>query len=190
MLRRVGCSSRRRIDRDPRCCVDATEEDGFPRRTQTHESVPGGRVFKQFYMPDETTVTGVEDVSDDGESNKDSGYATPPKEKPIDVGLPESELVPLQREELGLAELVLPSKGFKERIPDREFSVAALQGYLMMHKGRPYDALECVDAWVQEEKAKKVNVVEDTVRCGSVVVYIICMFYFPRRSLERFIKIG
>jgi len=41
--------------------------------------------------------------------------------------------------------------------------MAALQGYLMMHKGRPYDAVDCAEAWVQEEKVKKVNVVKDNV---------------------------
>ena len=122
-------------------------------------------LFKRFYMPDETTVTRVDDVpDDDGESDKDSGYCTPPKEKLVDVELPESEkFLPSRGKELGLAEVVLLSERFKERIPDREFSVAALQGYLMMHKGRPCDAVECVDAWVREEKAKKVEVVKDTV---------------------------
>jgi len=122
-----------------------------------------GRLFKRFYMPDETTTTTrVEDVSDDGESDKDSGYATPPKEKLIDVELPEGEeFRPPRQKELGLAELALLSEKFKAFIPDRELSVAALQGFLMMHKGRPYDAIEYVDAWVQEEKAKKVEVEVD-----------------------------
>jgi chaperone BCS1 len=55
------------------------------------------------------------------------------------------------------------SEKFKERVPDRGFSMAAIQGYLMMHKGRPYDALGCAEVWVQEEKAKKGKVVKDTV---------------------------
>ena len=121
-----------------------------------------GGLFKRFYMPDETVT--VEDIPDDGESDKDSGYATPPKEKLVDVELPEGEeLLPSHQKELGLADLVLMSEKFKECIPDREFSVAALQGYLMMHKGRPHDAMEHVEAWVQEEKAKKLKVVKDTV---------------------------
>lgn len=57
---------------------------------------------------------------------------------------------------------MLASEKFKEHIPDGELSMAALQGYLMIHKGRPHDALECVEAWVtEEERAKKV--VKDTV---------------------------
>jgi len=121
-------------------------------------------LFKRFYMPDDATTTGVEDVPDDGESDKDSGYGTPPKEKLIDVELPEGEkLLPSHPKGLDLAELVLLSEKFKENIPDREFSMASLQGYLMMHKGRPYDAIECVEAWVQEEKVRKEQVVKDSV---------------------------
>jgi len=121
-------------------------------------------LFKRFYMPDDTTATKAEDISDDGEHDRDSGYSTPPKEKLVDVELPESEKIPhSQRKELDLAELVLLSEKFKEHIPDRELSMAALQGYLMMHKDRPYDAIEGVEAWVQEEKVKKGKVVKDNV---------------------------
>jgi chaperone BCS1 len=115
-------------------------------------------------MPEDSHSQAGGRFPDDGESDKDSGYSTPPKEKLVDVELPEDEkLLPSQQGELDLAELVLLSEKFKEHIPDREFSMAALQGYLMMHKGRPHDAVECVEAWVQEEKAKKVKVVKDTV---------------------------
>ena len=55
------------------------------------------------------------------------------------------------------------SEKFKERIPDREFSMDAIQGYLMMHKGWLYEALECAEAWAQEEKVKKGKVVKDIV---------------------------
>lgn len=121
-------------------------------------------LFKRFYMPDDTTATRVEDVPDDGESDRDSGYFTPPKEKLVDVELPEGEkLLPSHQRGLDLAELVLLSEKFKGYIPDRELSMASLQGYLMMHKGRPYDAIECVEAWVQEERAKKEQVVKDSV---------------------------
>ena len=129
-------------------------------------------LFKRFYMPDEeATATRVEDVSEDRESDKDSGYATPPKEKLVDVELPKGKkLLPSREKELGPVELVLLSEKFKRCIPDREFSVAALQGYLMMHKGRPYDATEFVDAWVQEEKAKRAEVVEETLSCANATV--------------------
>jgi chaperone BCS1 len=121
-----------------------------------------GELFGRFYAPDDTAAD-LEDP-DDRESDKDSGYCTPPKEKLVDVELPEEEkLLTPGRKESDLAQLVLGSEKFKELMPDREFSMAALQGYLMMHKGRPYDAIECAEAWVKEEGAKKGKVVEDTV---------------------------
>jgi chaperone BCS1 len=33
------------------------------------------QLFKRFYMPDDATPAKIEDVTDDGESDKDSGYA-------------------------------------------------------------------------------------------------------------------
>ena len=113
-------------------------------------------LFKRFYMPNDVVAARVEEVPDCGESDKDSGYSTPPDEKLVDVELPEGEkLLPSHQKGPDLAELVLLSEEFKERIPDREFSMASLQGYLMMYKGRPYDAVECVEAWVEEESAKR-----------------------------------
>ena len=121
-------------------------------------------LFRRFYMPEDSVDEEVEDASNDAESDKDSGYASPPKEKLVDVELPKGEnlLVPSQKE-LRLADLALLSEKFRGHVPDREFSMAALQGYLMTYKGRPHEAVECVEAWVQEEKAKKEVVVKDTV---------------------------
>lgn len=121
-------------------------------------------LFRRFYMPEDSVNEEVEDTSNDAESDKDSGYASPPKEKLVDVELPKGEnlLVPSQKE-LRLADLALLSEKFRGHVPDREFSMAALQGYLMTYKGRPHEAVECVEAWVQEEKEKKEVVVKDTV---------------------------
>ena len=121
-------------------------------------------LFKRFYMPDDVVNARVEEVPDCGESDKDSGYSTPPDEKLVDVELPEGEkLIPSHQKGLDLAESVLLSEKFKEHIPDREFSMASLQGYLMMHKCRPYDAIEGVKAWVEEERAKKRQAVKNSV---------------------------
>jgi chaperone BCS1 len=103
-------------------------------------------LFKRFYSPDNVTAKKVEDGSDRGESGEDSGYSTPSGE------LTDVELISLHRKELDLAELALLGEKFKISIPDREISMAALQGYLMMYKDRPYDAVESVEAWVQEKE--------------------------------------
>ena len=44
---------------------------------------------------------------------------------------------------------------FKESIPEREFSMDALQGYLMMHKNQPHRAVEGARKWVGEEMAER-----------------------------------
>lgn len=44
---------------------------------------------------------------------------------------------------------------FAGHIPDREFSMAAIQGLLMQYKTRPFDAVKDADAWVEAERKKK-----------------------------------
>ncbi|KAF7798694.1 hypothetical protein EIP86_009918 [Pleurotus ostreatoroseus] len=44
---------------------------------------------------------------------------------------------------------------FAEAIPEREFSMATLQGYLMSYKIRPADAADAVADWVESERAER-----------------------------------
>ncbi|KJA14674.1 hypothetical protein HYPSUDRAFT_208504 [Hypholoma sublateritium FD-334 SS-4] len=44
---------------------------------------------------------------------------------------------------------------FTSSIPEREFSMAALQGYLMAYKVRPFDAVKDVVTWVEKEQAER-----------------------------------
>ena len=39
--------------------------------------------------------------------------------------------------------------------PFEEFSMAALQGYLLTHKNQPHRAVECAGKWVEGEMAKR-----------------------------------
>ena len=55
---------------------------------------------------------------------------------------------------------------FAEAIPEREFSMASLQGYLMMYMVRPYDAAKNAAAWVDQERAEKA----ERSKQGSIVV--------------------
>ncbi|EDR13967.1 uncharacterized protein LACBIDRAFT_244188, partial [Laccaria bicolor S238N-H82] len=43
---------------------------------------------------------------------------------------------------------------FAEAMPEREFSMASLQGYLMAYKVRPYEAVSEAPAWVEKERAE------------------------------------
>jgi len=47
------------------------------------------------------------------------------------------------------------ARNFAEHIPDREFSMAAIQGLLMQYKTRPYDAVDEADGWVKTERKKR-----------------------------------
>lgn len=44
---------------------------------------------------------------------------------------------------------------FAEAIPEREFSMASLQGYLMMYMVRPYEAAKNAAAWVEKERTER-----------------------------------
>jgi chaperone BCS1 len=129
-----------------------------------------GEFFKLFYHPEKAASKQLEAVADGGESNRDSGYFTPLKEKLVDIELPRGEkLLPSDEKEPDTTELVHLSEKFRDNIPTREISMAAIQGYLMMHKGRPRDAVEGVEAWVQKEMAKKEREVKSTAESSTSV---------------------
>ncbi|KDQ26599.1 hypothetical protein PLEOSDRAFT_1105500 [Pleurotus ostreatus PC15] len=54
----------------------------------------------------------------------------------------------LEREQIGRL-----AHAFADAVPEREFSMASLQGYLMVYKTRPFDAVKDVRAWVEKERA-------------------------------------
>ncbi|KAK0199841.1 hypothetical protein DFS33DRAFT_1365358 [Desarmillaria ectypa] len=129
-------------------------------------------LFKRFYIPSNQ----CEAEEDDDEETADSGYgsttpseatdSTPPS--PSESKAPKSpvsqssSLLPAPpvfsgRRHVGRAPKL--SKGrvdelatvFSDIIPDQQFSMAALQGYLMMYKIRPFDAVAAAQDWVEKE---------------------------------------
>lgn len=136
-----------------------------------------GELFRRFYLPTPRTSTtqrlSSRDTTipkaDDGDGKaSDSGYTTPAEaetEKLIDVEPPSAQDQSLaavsrrRKREIGtslpLEELDVLVERFRGSIPEREFSMAALQGYLLLHKNQPYRAVECARDWVEEETAKK-----------------------------------
>ena len=133
--------------------------------TSQHQA---SELFRRFYKPENSTSRRTEDPLGDEGSGKVSGYFTPPTNKEL-RDLESPACLPPRQKEVSLAELVLLSEKFKERIPDREISMAALQGYLMMYKDRPHDAVERVGTWVQERtRAKEVEVTVEEGTQGCV----------------------
>lgn len=131
-----------------------------------------GKLFERFYLPTPRTSFTLRSPSEDSTASKDedvsdSGYGTPVEpetEKLIDVELPtrvhdQSIAITARRRRRDVkippGELDSLMERFREIVPERVFSMAALQGYLLMHKNQPHRAVECVGKWVEEEMAKR-----------------------------------
>jgi len=128
-----------------------------------------GELFKNFYHPTPRTSPYKDSSTskDEGGNHKRSnpGYgpaAEHETEKFLDLeSLTNVQCQPLaaiyHRGERGVEvtaeELDVLVERFRELIPERVFSMAALQGYLMMHKNQPRQAAECAGKWVREEMA-------------------------------------
>ncbi|KAJ6598474.1 P-loop containing nucleoside triphosphate hydrolase protein [Mycena vulgaris] len=127
------------------------------------------QLFSRFYLPAQNPDTVLGDAEEE-EGSVDSGYNSgderegllaAPAEASADV--PENEKVThsgtshqtraprLKRREIG--ELAVR---FAEAIPEREISMASLQGFLMAYKIRPVEAVAEVKAWVEKERSERV----------------------------------
>ncbi|KAI0057432.1 P-loop containing nucleoside triphosphate hydrolase protein [Artomyces pyxidatus] len=130
-------------------------------------------MFKRFYIPDaDVDEPEAEEEKADGES-VDSGYETPTKEKPagsdlIDLSTPPSpapsaDSLPnyngvthsARAPTLSKKQIASLATRFSEAIPEREFSMASLQGFLMAYKVRPLQAVDDVERWVEDKRAER-----------------------------------
>ncbi len=122
-------------------------------------------LYKRFYLPRASDAEDASTVKDgEDEMSSDSGYVTPTKEGPGSAptapgsvesnapvnfsGMTHSTHTPkLSKERVDhLAER------FASQIPDREFSMASLQGYLMSYKTRPFQAVDNVEQWIKHTR--------------------------------------
>ncbi|KAJ7625816.1 P-loop containing nucleoside triphosphate hydrolase protein [Roridomyces roridus] len=121
------------------------------KRASRHQAE---RLFFVFYLP----------------PGEDGGEGTKNKEKEN-----ESEAAKLRRARrrappLPRGRVVELAKRFAAAIPEREVSVAELQGFLMGYKGRPVEAVDAVGQWLvdeQEARAKREGV-EEVERMNGV----------------------
>ncbi|KAJ7596071.1 P-loop containing nucleoside triphosphate hydrolase protein [Mycena floridula] len=125
-------------------------------------------LYKRFYLPG----LHISDENDDLiDAECDSGYvsekseaSTPPSspnsassllpesEKPTVIGLRHRDRAP----KLSKRQVRILAKQFANSIPEREFSMASLQGYLMTYKVRPFEAVADMEAWVEKERKDRV----------------------------------
>lgn len=133
-------------------------------------------LFKCFYLPssdakEQSGEAEKEDSrqSEQDESDHDSAYGSVPSDPPSPT---EEAGCLLEKEEkatqqyvgdkhlsrapaLHRREVLALADKFAGAIPEREFSMASLQGYLMSYKIRPVEAAENVGAWIEKERAEK-----------------------------------
>lgn len=119
-------------------------------------------VFKHFFASYPTEVTGKDDVAvaepdvdapppiDLTSPAKSQESSSEPSEKPLYSGLCHSSRAP----KLSIHELSALADQFAAGVPERQITMAALQGYLMAHKATPFKAVADVSAWVERELAE------------------------------------
>ena len=118
-------------------------------------------LFSRFYLPSQSE----DDAKSIAKTRTDSGYSTgSPSETcshsstPVESKYPEEKLsVVGQRHrrrspQLSLQEIDDLANQFAEAIPEREFSMSSLQGYLMTYKVRPFEAVQDAEGWVEKER--------------------------------------
>ncbi|TRM69879.1 P-loop containing nucleoside triphosphate hydrolase protein [Schizophyllum amplum] len=129
-------------------------------------------LFRHFYAPrhrsdSEERTRSVPDHRADATYGVDSGYGSVASRcgsvasssrswspEPVDVACGQLHHHARQfRLEAAVADAL--AARFGEAIPEREFSMASLQGYLMGYKVRPQDAVENADRWVAAQRADK-----------------------------------
>lgn len=132
-------------------------------------------LFKCFYMPDGEEET-KEETEKDVKKVADSGYFSPGSGTPTQ----EKDLIDLtppvvdEKRELGILactgtshfihspkltpqQITDLAHEFAAVIPEREFSMASLQGYLMSYKSRPREAAKGTRNWVERERAERLK---------------------------------
>ncbi|OBZ73585.1 putative mitochondrial chaperone BCS1-B [Grifola frondosa] len=125
-------------------------------------------LFKCFYLPCNSTsgpdADTDEEPADRDEKSDDSGYAS--REASVDgdnetpppspsSGIASSDPSQSSAPRLSRKKATELAMRFAEAIPNREFSMASLQGYLMTYKTQPYDAVNNACAWVEKKRAEK-----------------------------------
>src|SRR6266702_1260189 len=124
-------------------------------------------LYKRFYIPVASEAEGAstdKEEDEDDEVPNDSGYVTPTKEglsptpttpksavhdaPPNYSGTAHSTSAP----KLSRKRIEHLAERFASRIPEREFSMASLQGYLMSYKTRPIQAVDDVEQWIKDTR--------------------------------------
>jgi chaperone BCS1 len=136
-------------------------------------------LYRCFYLPAEDDN---DDAADDDEEKKSVDSGLDPvdnvdhRETLSEVSYPPSPIAvspsPSERStvtgrshrarapKLSHSKITSLADRFSDGIPEREFSMASLQGYLMAYKTRPFDAVKDVSGWVAKNRLPKASSVD------------------------------
>ena len=126
-------------------------------------------LYKRFYLPDtpEAEGTSTEEDEDKGEDDvvpTDSGYVTPTKESPSPTSTAPKSVVrdappnfsgathSTSAPKLSRKKIEYLAERFASHIPEREFSMASLQGYLMSYKTRALQSVDDIEQWIKDTR--------------------------------------
>lgn len=129
-------------------------------------------LFKIFYQPTSVDETGLEELDEPGEtasSSETSSPATPEKELPPlqDAAKTSKAVRKVTRGKAGShhpselsphvtqAKIAEWAKVWAAPIKDEQFTIAELQGMLLLYKKDPEAAMKDMPAWIQKEAARK-----------------------------------
>ncbi|KAL1672427.1 P-loop containing nucleoside triphosphate hydrolase protein [Schizophyllum commune] len=118
-------------------------------------------LFKHFYAPRRKRT--LDEASEQSDSGSNSG--SPSTSVPSITFEPSEGSTWLTTEATDSL-----ARRFAEAIPDREYSMASLQGYLMKYKDRPKAAVEDVAGWVEGQRAIKPTKHEGSTRVDARTV--------------------
>ncbi|PPQ74339.1 hypothetical protein CVT24_000693 [Panaeolus cyanescens] len=113
-------------------------------------------LYKCFYLPDsegEGIISPLE--ARNKKANKhggsDSGYSSDEETKRLSTPKSSGRHTPPRLSAEKIEEM---SREFADTIPEREFSMASLQGFLMGYKIHPFEAVKDVGGWIERERAE------------------------------------
>jgi chaperone BCS1 len=101
-------------------------------------------LYRCFYLPE------YEDEGTAKPADEKAATTLSEKNSPVSGHSHRSHTLKLSR-----AEVDVLAARFADAIPEREFSMASLQGYLMTFKIRPEQAITDAPAWIEKERAER-----------------------------------
>ncbi|KAJ7736207.1 P-loop containing nucleoside triphosphate hydrolase protein [Mycena maculata] len=116
------------------------------------------KLFFSFYLPADEAAAPEDEKDQESESSPAKTADVATSEKPVFFGTSHRQRAPKLRR-TQVADL---ATRFAEAIPERELSMAALQGFLMMHKSRPFEAVSVAGRWVETEREVRAKKAEQS----------------------------